>query len=151
MSKSLTKLYVHVVFSTKGRTDTIPKTHLKEVFAYIAEILNKHDSQALCVGGTANHIHILFTLNKSMSVSETVRIAKANSSKFINDKHGIMNVPFCWQNGYGAFSISQSHVKDVIHYIETQEEHHAKVDFKDELRRLCSLYGIEIEEPYIWN
>jgi len=151
MSKSLAKIYVHVVFSTKGRTDTIPKTHLKEVHAYIAEILNKNDSQAVCVGGTANHVHILFELNKNMSVSETVRIVKANSSKFINEQKGSLDIPFCWQNGYGAFSISQSHVKDVRHYIETQEEHHAKVDFKDELRRLCGLYGIEIDEKYIWN
>lgn len=141
---------MHVVFSTKGRTDTIPKTHLKDVHAYIAEILNRNDSQAICVGGTANHIHILFALNKNKSMSETVRMVKANSSKFINEKNGF-DIPFCWQNGYGAFSISQSHVSDVRHYIETQMEHHAKVDFKDEFRRLCGLYGIEIDERYIWD
>lgn len=150
MSQSLTKLYVHLVFSTKGRTDTIPKLHLKNVHAYVAEIFNQHNSPAICVGGTANHIHILFALNKNMSLSEIIRIVKSSSTKYINKNNGIFN-PFCWQNGYGAFSISQSHVNDVKHYIETQDEHHTRVNYQDEFRRLCSLYGVEIDERYVWD
>ena len=150
MSQSLSKIYTHLVFSTKGRTDTLPKQHLTEIHAYVAEILNQHHSPAICVGGTSNHIHILVILNKTMSVSDTVRVEKANSSKWINKKNG-KNYLFCWQDGYGAFSISQNHVDAVKHYIETQEEHHAKIDFKDEFRRLCGIYGVGLDERYAWD
>ena len=68
MSQSLSKIYVHLVFSTKGRTDTIPKQHLAEVHAYVAEIFNNHGCPAIQVGGTANHIHILFLLGKGGGV-----------------------------------------------------------------------------------
>jgi len=150
MSQSLSKIYCHLVFSTKGRTELIPKGHLKEVHAYVAEILNQHHSPALCVGGTANHIHILVVLNKTMSMSDTVRIVKANSSKWINEKNGKYK-RFCWQDGYGAFSISQSHVDAVKHYIETQEEHHHKTTFQEEFRRLCALYDLPLDERYAWD
>jgi REP element-mobilizing transposase RayT len=150
MSQSLSKIYAHLVFSTKGRTETLPKQHLKEVHAYIAEILNQHHSPAICVGGTANHVHILFVLNKTMAMSEIVRIVKANSSKWINAKNGGIT-PFCWQDGYGVFSISQSHVEAVRHYIDTQEEHHHKVTFQEEFRRLCEIYDVGLDERYAWD
>ena len=83
-------------------------------------------------------------------MSDTVRIVKANSSKWINEKNGKYN-PFCWQDGYGAFSISQSHVDAVKSYIQNQESHHAKVSFQDEFRRLCQLYDVELNEQYAWD
>ena len=88
MSQSLAKLYVHLVFSTKGRTDTLPKQHLDEVHAYVAEILNTNYCPAIQVGGTANHIHILYIQSKTMTLSDTVRLVKSNSSKWINEKNG---------------------------------------------------------------
>ena len=80
MSQSLSKIYVHLVFSTKGRTDTIPKQHLLEVHAYVAEIFNNHGCPAIQVGGTANHIHILFLLGKTTDLSEIVRTVKSSTS-----------------------------------------------------------------------
>ena len=150
MSQSLAKLYVHLVFSTKERTDTLPKQHLDEVHAYVAEILNTNHCPAIQVGGTANHIHILYIQSKTMTLSDTVRLVKSNSSKWINEKNGKYN-PFAWQDGYGAFSISQSHVDAVQKYIKGQAEHHAKIDFKDEFRRLCKLYDVELDERYAWD
>jgi len=150
MSQSLAKIYTHLVFSTKGRTETLPKQHLAEVHAYVAEILNQNHCPAICVGGTANHIHVLYIQSKTMSLSDTVRLVKANSSKWINEKNGKFN-PFCWQDGYGAFSISQSHVEAVKGYIEGQEEHHKKVDFMDEFRKLCKIYDAPLDERYAWD
>ena len=150
MSQSLAKLYVHLVFSTKGRTETLPKQHLSEVHAYVAEILNQNHCPAIVVGGTANHIHILYVQSKTMTLSDTVRLVKSNSSKWINEKNGHFN-PFAWQDGYGAFSISQSHVDAVTNYIKGQEEHHAKTSFQDEFRRLCQLYDVELNEKYGWD
>lgn len=150
MSQSLAKLYVHLVFSTKGRTETLPKQHLDEVYRYIAEILNSNHCPAIQIGGTANHIHILYIQSKTMTLSDTVRLIKSNSSKWINEKSGRYN-SFSWQDGYGAFSISQSHVEAVQSYIKRQEEHHKKVDFKDEFRRLCHIYDVGIDERYVWD
>ena len=58
---------------------------------------------------------------------------------------------FQWQNGYGAFSISPSHVEDLKRYIADQVEHHKTETFQDEFRRLCRKYGVEIDERYVWD
>lgn len=151
MSQSLSKVYIHLVFSTKGRTETLPKLHLAEVHAYIAEILNAIHCPALCVGGTANHIHILFCQNRSKSLSDIVRTVKTNSSSWINKKNTSPLSHFAWQDGYGAFSISQSHVASVVGYIKGQAEHHKRVSFQDEFRRLCKIYDVRIDEAYVWD
>ena len=151
MPQSLSKIYVHLVFSTKGRTETIPKTHLPEVHAYVAEIFNNHGCLAIQVGGTANHIHILFLLGKTTDLSEIVRIVKSSSSRWINEKNNNPLYHFCWQDGYGAFSVSNSHVDAVVEYIKGQEEHHRKVSFQDEFRKLCQLYKVELNERYAWD
>ena len=88
MPQSLSKIYIHLVFSTKGRTDTIPKQHLAEVHAYVAEIFNNHHCPAIQVGGTSNHIHILFLLGKTTDLAEIVRTVKSSSSRWINEKNG---------------------------------------------------------------
>ena len=151
MSQSLSKIYIHLVFSTKGRTDTIPKAHLSEVHAYMAEIFNNHGCPAIQVGGTANHIHILFLLGKQVNLSEMVRTAKSSTSRWINEKNGNPFHHFCWHDGYGAFSVSNSHVDAVVKYIQGQEEHHKKVSFQDAFRRLCELYKAELDERYAWE
>ena len=151
MPQSLSKIYVHLVFSTKGRTETIPKTHLAEVHAYVAEIFNNHGCPAIQVGGTANHIHILFLLGKQANLSEIVRTVKSSTTRWINEKNGNPFNRFFWQEGYGAFSVSNSHVDAVIAYIKGQEEHHRKVSFQDEFRKICQLYKVELDERYAWD
>ena len=150
MSQSLTKLYVHLVFSTKNRADLIPRDKMADVYSYIAGLLENVQCPAIRVGGTANHVHILFVQSKTMSISDIVRLVKSNSSKWISAWPG-HRVPFSWQDGYGAFSISQSHVDDVSHYIQNQEEHHAHLSFQDELRRICDKYGVNLDDKYAWE
>ena len=151
MPQSLSKIYVHLVFSTKGRTETIPKTHLAEVHAYVAEIFNNHGCPAIQVGGTANHIHILFLLGKQVNLSEIVRTVKSSTTRWINEKNNNSFHKFFWQEGYGAFSVSNSHVDAVFNYIKGQEEHHKKVSFQDEFRKICQLYKAELDERYAWD
>ena len=151
MPQSLSKIYVHLVFSTKGRTETIPKTHLAEVHAYVAEIFNNHGCPAIQVGGTANHIHILFLLGKTTDLAEIVRTMKSSTSRWINEKNRNPFHHFFWQDGYGAFSVSNSHVDAVVNYIKGQEEHHRKVSFQDEFRKICQLYKVELDERYAWD
>ena len=150
MSQSLSKLYVHLVFSTKDRINMIPQNDLSNVHAYVAEVFNAQHNPAICVGGTTNHIHVLFVLNKTTTVAEIVRVVKTASSKWINAKNTMMSRPFCWQEGYGAFSVSNNHVDAVAEYIRRQEEHHKHVSFQDEIRRMCYLYHLDLDERYAW-
>ena len=147
MSQSLTKQYIHLVFSTKKRIDMISKQHLAEVHSYVAGILNKINCYAVCVGGTSNHIHVLYVQSKTMTLSDTVRIVKTNSSKWINETL----YPFEWQNGYGAFSVSRGHVELVVKYIKNQEAHHRQTTFQDEFRRICEKNDAQYDERYVWD
>ena len=99
MAQSLSKIYIHLVFSTKNRTDTIPKKRITEVFAYIASILKEHKCPAICVGGTTNHIHILFVLDRNNALTEIVRTVKSCTTRWINESSPVTE-HFCWQDGY---------------------------------------------------
>ena len=151
MPQSLAKIYVPLVVSTKGRRGTIPKAHLSEVHAYVAEIFNNHGCPAIQVGGTTDHIHILFLLGRQVNLSEIVRTVKSSTSRWINEKSGDPFRRFGWQDGYGAFSVSNSHVDAVVKYIQGQEEHHKKVTFQDEFRKICQLYDAGLDERYAWD
>lgn len=150
MPQSLSKVYIHLVFSTKGRTDTIPKARLKEIHAYLAQILNNNNCSAISVGGIANHVHLLFVLSKTNTLANIVRLLKSNSSKWINEHNSYLS-HFGWQDGYGAFSVSQSQVQKVVDYIENQETHHHKKTFKEEYKQLLDAYGIGYDEKYMWD
>jgi REP element-mobilizing transposase RayT len=148
MAQSLAKNYIHIVFSTKNREKTMRKEDLEEIFSYIAGIIKNSECHSICVGGTTNHIHILCTLNKNLALSKLVATIKANSSKWLHQKDCYYRA-FAWQDGYGAFSVSQSVIEKTIEYIKTQEEHHKKSDAREELISLLNAYNIEYDDRYI--
>lgn len=150
MPQTLSKVYVHLVFSTKNRTETLPKAHLDEVFAYVASVVNANHCRAIRVGGTSNHIHVLFLQGNTISLSDLVRTIKSCTSRWINSKTNLFP-HFCWQSGFGAFSVSQSQADRVIKYIEGQAEHHKKVSFQEEFLRICKLYDVAVDERYVWD
>jgi hypothetical protein len=82
-----------------------------------------------------DHVHILCRLSKNVAVSDLVRELKRDSSAWIKTEQPTL-ADFHWQAGYGAFSISPSHVEALREYIQNQEEHHRRETFQDELRRL---------------
>ena len=100
--------------------------------------------------GVEDHVHILCQLSRKVALMDLVEEVKTASSKWIKTK-GPQYHDFHWQAGYGAFSVSESKRGDVIHYIQTQEEHHRKLSFQDEYRALCAKHGIEIDERYVWD
>jgi len=118
--------------------------------ALIAGISNRLDCPVLAVGGTADHVHVLYTLARTMSPADWVREVKRVSS--IEWKR-LSNHPqdFAWQHGYGQFSVSVSQLKVVQRYIQNQEEHHRRRDFKDEFRALLLNHGVEWDEQYMWE
>lgn len=148
MSQSLAKNYIHLIFTTKYRENIIKQTDLSELYAYITGILNHIDCPMICIGGTTNHVHVLCVLNKNMALSKMVEEVKRSSSKWIKSKDPFYR-QFGWQNGYGAFSVSQSKVEIVVKYIQNQEEHHKKMLFVDELKMFLREYGVEYKEEYL--
>ncbi|MCX7012326.1 MAG: transposase [Candidatus Sumerlaeota bacterium] len=146
MAQSLVQIYVHMNFSTKNRAPSLTDKALKErMHAYIAGICRNQDSPSLLVGGTADHIHGLVLLTKLDGVAKVIREVKRESSKWVKQQPGAP-LRFYWQQGYGAFSISPSHVEPLKRYISNQESHHQKESFQDEFRRFLKKYKIEYDE-----
>lgn len=148
MANTYTKLNIHIVFHVKSTSVYLKKEHLPLVFAYIGGVINNIGGYPITVGGVDNHIHILATMPKTMSVSDFVKTIKANSSRWIKtlDKY---YEDFAWQEGYGAFCVSPSLLKKTIRYIETQEEHHHKESVHAEFIRFLQENGIEFDERYL--
>lgn len=150
MSQSLTKIYLHIVFSTKNRKSLIIESIQQELYAYMASVLKAMSSPALKIGGVSNHVHILCVLSKNIAISKLLEEVKKRSSKWIKTK-GIKFSGFRWQGGYGAFSISESHLEAVSRYIVNQKEHHMTLSFEDELRIMLKKYNVDYNEQYIWD
>jgi putative transposase len=148
MPQSLVKILVHCVFSTKNRANLITPEIESDLYGYITGIVQNNRSKLIAINGTANHIHMLISLGKTIDISELIGDLKRDSSKWAK-KHGAKL--FQWQEGYGAFSIGQSQVENVMKYIARQKEHHKKQSFEDEIRSLCRKYKVEFDEQYVWD
>ena len=118
--------------------------------AYLAGICANLDCPSLKTGGVEDHVHILCRFGKSIALKDLLRDLKRDSSKWVKAQESRLTT-FQWQLGYGAFSISPSHVEPLIQYIANQEEHHRQETFQDEFRRLCKNYGLPIDERYVWG
>jgi REP element-mobilizing transposase RayT len=151
MSQSLSRLYLHVVFSTKNRIPFLKDASLrKEMHSYVAGILDNIKCPALLVNGVEDHVHILCRLSRDLSVSELLEESKKQSSKWIKNREAALD-DFYWQAGYGAFSVSESRLPELRNYIANQEEHHKKISYQDEFRALCRKHGLELDERYAWD
>lgn len=148
MANTYTKLNIHIVFHVKSTGVCIKYEDLLKVFAYIGGIIRNVGGYPVTIGGIENHIHILATMPKTMSVSEFVQKIKANSSRWIKTLDKYYD-SFAWQEGYGAFCVSPSLLKKTIHYIETQEQHHHEESVRDEFIRFLKENGIEFDERYL--
>jgi len=151
MPQSLARILVHFVFSTKRRYPFLAdKTVRDEMHAYLGGTCNAVGCPVLIVGGVADHVHILCSLTRKLSVADVIGEVKRESSKWVKTK-GIMLKKFAWQNGYGAFSVGQLEVERVRAYIAGQEEHHRKRSFQDEYREFLKEFGVDYDERYVWD
>jgi putative transposase len=150
MPQSLANVLVHLIFSTKDRRPLIRDDVRERLHAYIVGILENQQSLSLETNSVENHAHILFVLSKNVALAKVVQEVKQSSSKWIKDQ-GHDYSGFGWQNGYAAFSVSQSQREVVRDYIRNQREHHAKVSFQDELRQFFKRHGVDYDERYVWD
>ena len=150
MAQSLSRILLHVVFSTKKRVAMIPPDLESDLHAFIAGACRKVGSDAFRVGGTANHVHIACTPPRTVTVSKLVQDVKQSSSKWIKAQDDRC-ASFAWQSGFGAFSFGQSQFDKVIRYVENQQEHHRTKTFKEELTEILERYAVKYDERYLWD
>jgi REP element-mobilizing transposase RayT len=150
MAQSLVTNLIHLIYSTKLRTPCLDATIRPSLYGYKAGILKHWESPAIIIGGTEDHVHVLFGLSKNQPLIKVVEELKKGSSKWLKTK-GPQFHDFHWQNGYGAFSVSPSNAETVKRYIQNQEEHHRRRTFQEEYREFLKRHGIEFDERYIWD
>ena len=150
MAQTLVSLMTHVIFSTKNREPLIAPEIEPELFAYVGGILKNHESRLLDAGGTPDHVHLLISQSKNISLSSLMKDVKKDSSSWIKTKGNSFR-NFHWQDGYGGFSIGKSQIPSLKKYIANQKEHHQKRSFQEELIQFLEAYEIEYDERYLWN
>ena len=151
MPQSFSAVRVHLVFSTKHRHPAFEDLDLRvRLHAYLGEVCNRLGCPVIRVGGVEDHVHILACLGRTTTLADWVKELKRASNTWIRE-HFPTQRQFEWQAGYGAFSVSQSQVRAVIQYIETQIEHHRQVSFQDEFRILLRRHKLIWDEQYVWD
>ncbi len=150
MPQSLSKVYTHIIFSTKHRKNLIDDQIENDLYNYIGGICKDLECNPIQVGGHKNHIHLLCLLSRKIAQMRLVQEVKQGSSKWVktmDDRYA----DFYWQDGYGVFSVSPKRVDTVIEYINNQRIHHQKMSFKDEYRKFLKNCGIDFDERYVWD
>jgi len=150
MATTLIKINIHLIFHIKSTSVTMRQEDLERIFSYIAGIIKGLEGMPIQIGGVSDHIHILASMPKTMSPADFVRSIKIESNKWIKTLNSSY-IPFAWQDGYGAFSVSASQVEKTVQYIRKQAEHHTKHSFTEEYKMFLNAYGIQYDERYAFR
>lgn len=150
MANTYSSLHYHFVFSTKNRQRWISPEIEQRVWEYLGGIARENALKAVQVGGIDDHIHIALGAPPTTAVSKAVQLLKGGSSKWIHETFPTLS-DFEWQQGYGAFSVSRSHLPTVVEYILKQREHHATKSFETEYRELLDRHEVDYDKRYLWG
>ncbi len=150
MPHSFSSLLIHAIFSTKGRLRYMDTELRSNLFPYMGGILRELGATTRLINGTEDHVHLLLNLPAELSVSECMRVLKANSSRWVHQ-----TVPrrraFGWQTGYAAFTVSASNEDAVFEYIRNQEGHHRRISFEEEFVALLRKHRVPFDEKFLWK
>ncbi|MBX3405358.1 MAG: IS200/IS605 family transposase [Phycisphaeraceae bacterium] len=150
MATTITKILLHITYSTKQREPLIDTSDEGDLYAYIGGICRNLRSPLLDMGGTADHLNMLVSISKTIALADLMLNIKRDSSAWMNARPGRTH-RFAWQEGYFAFSIGESGVEDLSRYIARQKAHRKKIDFKDEVRSLLTKYKMSWNEEHMWD
>lgn len=150
MANTYSQLYIHFVFGVQNRKSLIHPDWEEELYKYITGMIQKKGHKMIAINGMPDHLHIFVGYQPKESISELIKVVKGESSKWIREKQ-IVQGKFRWQEGFGAFSYSRSHICRVYKYIENQKEHHRKKTFMEEYIDLLEKYEIDYDERYIFK
>ena len=148
--QSLSRLYVHLVFSTKYRERLLNDGVRESLHAYMATVLQNLGCYPVLINSVEDHVHVLMELARTVSISQAVEKVKTSSSKWLKTQ-GTELARFTWQAGYGAFSVSESNVQAVREYVANQCQHHRVRSFQEEYRSFLKEYGVPYDERYVWD
>jgi REP element-mobilizing transposase RayT len=151
MSQSLSAIYLHLIWSTKERSRLIIPSVQPRLHEYFGGVLRDVNCPAVVINSEPDHVHILCRFSRKIEVSELMEELKTSTSKWMKRKDGGALRSFYWQKGYGAFSVSASHLDEVANYIRTQQEHHRKRTFQEEYRLFLERYRVDYDERYFWD
>jgi REP element-mobilizing transposase RayT len=150
MANTYTQIHLQVVFTVQNRASLIMETWKEELYRYITGIIQNYGHKVLAINGVPDHVHILIGMRPTQSLSELMQAIKGGSSIWINQK-GLVKGRFSWQEGYGAFSYSKSHVDSIINYIRNQKDHHQRKTFIKEYSDFLIKFAIEYDTRYIFK
>lgn len=145
-----TRLYFHIVFSTRSRVPLITPELESELFPFIGGIVRDLGGALVAINGTADHVHLLVRGRANVCVSDLVRHIKSRSTGWVHEKFSALQA-YAWQEGYGAFTVSRSAVSDVETYIRRQKDHHRRQDFRTEFMELLRRHDIEFDEEELFR
>lgn len=150
MAGTFSQIYIQVVFAVQNREATIASSWEEELYKYISGIVRNKQQKLIAINGMPDHIHFFIGMKPSCCLSDLVREVKKSSTEFIKEKkYSTFN--FNWQEGYGAFSYSHSHIDSVAKYILNQKEHHKKQTFREEYLDFLKKFEIEFKDEYLFK
>lgn len=147
MAQSLARILLHIIFSTKDRQCLLAPAWRSRLHAYMNGVIQNHECIPICIDGPEDHIHAVLALGRTITVADLMQEMKVATSKWAKSE----DPSFAWQAGYGAFSVSESKLAEVVAYVRNQQEHHHHVSFQDEYRQFLQRHGIAFDERYVWD
>lgn len=150
MANTFININLHVIFAAKHRESIIPLTSMDNIHNYIAKSINSRGHRTINIGGTPNHVHVLFSYNGKEPIANIIRDIKVFSTKYINNNR-ITKCHFEWQKGYACFSVSPRDVELISNYIDRQVEHHHGKSVVDELRMILDKAAMEYDERFLFD
>ncbi|TFF38748.1 IS200/IS605 family transposase [Mucilaginibacter psychrotolerans] len=149
MANTFSQIYLQFVFAVQNRQSLIAKQHKEELHKYITALVQHRKAKMLAVNCMPDHIHLFVGFKPTILIYDFVKEIKVEN-EFINSKDWVRG-KFSWQEGYGVFSYSQSHVDNVVNYVLNQEAHHQKKTFKQEYLGLLKKFELEYDERYVFD
>ena len=150
MANTYTQLYIQFVFSVKGRANLINESFRDELEKFMCGIINNHKCKTFAIYCNPDHTHIFVGMHPTISPSKLMEQVKSGSSGWLNEKKYILG-KFAWQDGFGAFTYSKSHIDNVVKYILNQPAHHKKQTFKEEYLQILEKFDIEYDLKYLFE
>ena len=150
MANTFSQIYLQFVFAVKNRQSTIAKENKEELHKYITGLVQNRKSKMLAIHCMPDHIHLFIGYKPVIAIPDLIKEVKVESNEFINDKKWTKS-KFSWQEGYGVFSYSQSHIDSVVKYVLNQEEHHKKKSFRQEYMEFLEKFAVPFEERFLFE
>ena len=150
MAHTFSSLSIHCIFSTKERIPILSPETRERLWSYLGGIAKQNGIKPACIGGVADHVHLLLSLPTTIAVAKAIQLIKGAASAWVHDTFRELH-NFAWQEGYGAFRVSVSHLSETVEYIKNQAEYHRTRTFQEEYLAFLKKHNLQFEDKYLWN